>query len=84
MQPGGTKVLDQNAGKDITKIFNSIHPTGTLKKFLTNDQLVGYIDVDEVTKIGGGKNQEDLRIEQARKDLRNVDTVRSFPSSLYS
>jgi hypothetical protein len=50
-----------------------------LKKFLTDDQLVGYIDVDEVTKIGGGKNQEDLRIEQARKDLRNVDTVR-FPS----
>ncbi|GAA5873790.1 hypothetical protein JCM8547_005947 [Rhodosporidiobolus lusitaniae] len=73
--PGGTKVLDQNGGKDITKLFNTIHPSGTLKKFLSDDQLMGYIDVDEATKIGGGKSQEDLRIENARKELRNVDTV---------
>ncbi|GAA6037216.1 hypothetical protein JCM8097_008625 [Rhodosporidiobolus ruineniae] len=75
MHPGGTKVLDQNGGRDITKLFKTLHPKGTLEKFMTDDQLVGYIDVDEVAKIGGGKSQEDLRIEQARKELRNVDTV---------
>ncbi|GAA5967057.1 hypothetical protein JCM11641_000426 [Rhodosporidiobolus odoratus] len=75
LHPGGTKVLDQNGGKDVTKIFKSIHPPATLEKFLTDDQLVGYIDVDDVAKIGGGKTQEDLRIDQARKELRNVDTI---------
>lgn len=69
-------MLEQNAGKDVTKVFKSIHPPKTLEKFLTDDNFVGRIDVDEVTKIGGGKNAEDLRIEQARKELRNVETVR--------
>ncbi|GAA5884413.1 hypothetical protein JCM6882_005242 [Rhodosporidiobolus microsporus] len=75
MHPGGQKVLDANGGKDVTKIFKTIHPTGTLEKFLTDDQLMGFIDVDDVAKIGGGKSQEDLRLEQARKELRNVDTI---------
>nr|P32953.2 RecName: Full=(S)-mandelate dehydrogenase, mitochondrial; AltName: Full=Flavocytochrome b; AltName: Full=L(+)-mandelate dehydrogenase; Short=L-MDH; Flags: Precursor [Rhodotorula graminis]CAA04758.1 L-mandelate dehydrogenase [Rhodotorula graminis] len=75
LHPGGAKVLEQNAGKDVTKVFKSIHPPKTLEKFLTDDNFVGRIDVDEVTKIGGGKNAEDLRIEQARKELRNVETV---------
>ncbi|GAA5829456.1 hypothetical protein JCM11251_005058 [Rhodosporidiobolus azoricus] len=78
LQPGGQKVLDANGGKDVTKIFKTVHPTGTLEKFLTDDQLMGYIDVDDVQKIGGGKNQEDLRLEQARKELRNVDTIVSI------
>ncbi|BGP30737.1 hypothetical protein JCM10296v2_002494 [Rhodotorula toruloides] len=75
IHPGGIKVLEQNAGKDVTKVFKTIHPPKTLGKFLTDDNLVGYIDVDEATKIGGGKNAEDFRIEQARKSLRNVDTI---------
>jgi len=77
--------MEQNAGKDVTKLFKSLHPPNTLRKFLSEeDNLVGRIDVDEVTKIGGGKNAEDLRIEMARKELRNVDTVRrssTHPSS---
>jgi len=73
-------VLEQNAGKDVTKLFKSLHPPNTLRKFLTEDQLIGRIDVDEVTKIGGGKNAEDVRIELARKELRNVETVRSLRS----
>lgn len=76
------KVLEQNAGKDVTKLFKTIHPPKTLEKFLNDDNLVGYIDVDEATKIGGGKSAEDFRIEQARKSLRNVDTVCAFDSSL--
>lgn len=69
--------MEQNAGKDVTKLFKSLHPPNTLRKFLSEeDNLVGRIDVDEVTKIGGGKNAEDLRIEMARRELRNVDTVR--------
>uniref|UniRef100_A0A0K3CCE0 BY PROTMAP: gi/472588351/gb/EMS25823.1/ L-lactate dehydrogenase (Cytochrome) [Rhodosporidium toruloides NP11] gi/647396142/emb/CDR38165.1/ RHTO0S03e04896g1_1 [Rhodosporidium toruloides] n=1 Tax=Rhodotorula toruloides TaxID=5286 RepID=A0A0K3CCE0_RHOTO len=75
IHPGGIKVLEQNAGKDVTKVFKTIHPPKTLEKFLTDDNLVGYIDVDEATKIGGGKNAEDFRIEQARESLRNVDTI---------
>ncbi|BGO90255.1 RHTO0S03e04896g1_1 [Rhodotorula toruloides] len=75
IHPGGIKVLEQNAGKDVTKLFKTIHPPKTLEKFLTDENLVGYIDVDESTKIGGGKNAEDFRIEQARKSLRNVDTI---------
>ncbi|TNY21412.1 L-mandelate dehydrogenase [Rhodotorula diobovata] len=78
MHPGGAKVLEQNAGKDVTKLFKSLHPPNTLRKFLTEDQLIGRIDVDEVTKIGGGKNAEDVRIELARKELRNVETVVSI------
>ncbi|GAA5823170.1 hypothetical protein JCM3770_005567 [Rhodotorula araucariae] len=78
LHPGGAKVLEQNGGKDVTKLFKTIHPPNTLQKFLTEDNLVGRIDVDEVTKIGGGKNAEDLRIEQARKELRNVQTVVSL------
>lgn len=77
------KVLEQNAGKDVTKLFKTIHPPKTLEKFLNDDNLVGYIDVEEATKIGGGKSAEDFRIEQARKSLRNVDTVRSFNSPLF-
>ncbi|GAA6011297.1 hypothetical protein JCM10207_008290 [Rhodosporidiobolus poonsookiae] len=75
LHPGGQKVLQQNAGRDVTKLFKSLHPPNTLEKFLSEDNLVGYIDVDDVVKIGGGKSQEDYRIEQARKELRNVDTI---------
>ncbi|GAA5898321.1 hypothetical protein JCM8208_006944 [Rhodotorula glutinis] len=79
LHPGGAKVMEQNAGKDVTKLFKSLHPPNTLRKFLSEeDNLVGRIDVDEVTKIGGGKNAEDLRIEMARRELRNVDTVVSI------
>ncbi|BGP14512.1 hypothetical protein JCM10213_000386 [Rhodosporidiobolus nylandii] len=75
LHPGGQKVLDQSAGKDVTKLFASIHPPGTLEKFLDEDQLVGYVDVDDVQKLGGGKSEEDMRLELARKELRNVDTI---------
>ncbi|GAA5925656.1 hypothetical protein JCM3775_001465 [Rhodotorula graminis] len=79
LHPGGAKVMEQNAGKDVTKLFKSLHPPNTLRKFLSEeDNLVGRIAVDEVTKIGGGKNAEDLRIEMARNELRNVDTVVSI------
>lgn len=76
-QPGGAKVLQQHAGKDATKMFKSLHPPGTLQKALPAGSLVGVIDVDDAAKLGGGKDDEEQRIELARASLRNVDTVRT-------
>jgi L-lactate dehydrogenase (cytochrome) len=60
----------------VTKVFKSIHPPKTLEKALSDEQVVGVIDVDEARKLGGGKDEEDTRIEHARASLRNVETVR--------
>ncbi|GAA5951389.1 hypothetical protein JCM8115_005137 [Rhodotorula mucilaginosa] len=75
MHPGGAKVLQQSGGKDVTKVFKSIHPPKTLEKALSDEQVVGVIDVDEARKLGGGKDEEDTRIEHARASLRNVETI---------
>lgn len=68
-------MLQQSGGKDVTKVFKSIHPPNTLEKALSDEQVVGVIDVDEARKLGGGKDDEDTRIEHARASLRNVETV---------
>ncbi|BGP54457.1 hypothetical protein JCM8202v2_002037 [Rhodotorula sphaerocarpa] len=75
MHPGGAKILQQHAGQDVTKVFKTIHPPNTLEKALPPGSLVGRIDVDDAAKLGGGRSDEDLRIEHARAALRNVDTI---------
>jgi hypothetical protein len=48
-QPGGSQVLVDHAGKDVTKLFEGIHPVGTLQSNLDERQHIGQLD-DEGTR----------------------------------
>ncbi|KAH9386925.1 cytochrome b5 [Nematocida major] len=44
--PGGSNIILENAGKDCTEIFNTIHPWINYKKLLKK-YLIGYVQKTE-------------------------------------
>ncbi|THB75263.1 MAG: hypothetical protein D6B25_12270 [Desulfobulbaceae bacterium] len=45
--PGGSKIITDNAGKDVSHLFNEIHPNDIIQRLLPEEACIG--EVDEAT-----------------------------------
>ena len=46
--PGGAKIITDNAGKDVSNLFNAVHPKDIIQKLLPPEACVGIVDVSTV------------------------------------
>ena len=46
--PGGSEIITSNAGKDVSNLFNGVHPRDIIEKLLTPEACVGPIDEETV------------------------------------
>lgn len=42
--PGGSKIITKNAGKDVSSLFNAVHPDDIIQQFLSPEDCIGLID----------------------------------------
>ena len=75
IHPGGSQILIDNGGRDVSKLFKGIHPAGTLEKNLDDNQRVGKLDAAAIAKFQEMYNSEEARIEKARETLFGVDSL---------
>ncbi|KAK4684660.1 L-lactate dehydrogenase (cytochrome), partial [Tremellales sp. Uapishka_1] len=75
--PGGSDILVQHAGQDVTKLFKAIHPANTLEEHLTPDQKVGPLSESAIESLKTS-DPETEKIEEARAKLFGVDSVVSI------
>lgn len=62
IHPGGAKVIIQHAGKDATKIFESIHAKGLLESMLGPSQHIGTVDPATMPKLEPELTDDDIRM----------------------
>ena len=43
--PGGSEIITKNAGKDVSNLFNPVHPKDIIQRLLSPDACVGVLDV---------------------------------------
>ncbi|WVQ99149.1 hypothetical protein IAU59_006281 [Kwoniella sp. CBS 9459] len=73
--PGGAEIILANAGKDATKIFKPLHPPDALDT-LDPSQHIGPVDPLSMPEPEDEEpSEEDLRIEQARKEMPPADAM---------
>lgn len=46
--PGGSQIITQNAGKDVSNLFNPVHPKDIIKRLLSPEACIGVIDESTV------------------------------------
>jgi len=46
--PGGSKIITENAGKDVSNLFNPVHPKDIIQRLLSPEACVGVLDVSTV------------------------------------
>lgn len=46
--PGGSKIITQHAGKDVSNLFNQVHPRDIIDRMLAPETCMGTIDADTV------------------------------------
>lgn len=46
--PGGSPIITNNAGKDVSNLFNNVHPKDITERLLSPEACVGVIDMDTV------------------------------------
>ena len=42
--PGGSNIITDNAGKDVSNLFNAVHPKDIVEKLLTPENCIGELD----------------------------------------
>jgi L-lactate dehydrogenase (cytochrome) len=81
-QPGGSKIIISNSGKDVTSLFAPIHPPHTLETHLAPSNLVGKLDPKELElvriKKGAIEAEDEERVRKARAKMPHVDTMVSI------
>lgn len=70
--PGGPQYILSNGGRDVTSAFVALHPAGTLKKSLREDQLVG--DIDPAAKVPR-VNFSPEEVSERREALPELETI---------
>lgn len=65
--PGGIKPILNNAGKDATKIFESIHAKGLLETMLRPDQHLGPVDPATLPVLEPEFTDDEIRVIQAKR-----------------
>ncbi|WVF71068.1 hypothetical protein IAT40_005865 [Kwoniella sp. CBS 6097] len=73
--PGGAAVILSNAGSDVSSLFNSLHPPGTIENNLPEESFKGWVDPDISAKAVAAQDAEKARIAAARKALPPVETI---------
>lgn len=73
-QPGGSELILDNAGKDITKLFQKLHPKGTLQASLSSLDVVGQIDSAFPSEMAVTDNEEN-DIDERRDELPPLSTI---------
>ncbi|KAL7008763.1 Karyopherin transporter [Cystobasidiomycetes sp. EMM_F5] len=63
--PGGQELILEHGGKDVTKLFQQLHPKGTLEEHLTKDNIRGQVDPSFPPTLAAGADAEEI---QARRD----------------
>lgn len=62
--PGGSKIITKNAGKDVSSLFNSVHPKDIIQRLLSPEACIGVLDeitVDPVIHVVAGKEKSPSR-----------------------
>ena len=65
--PGGSDIITGNAGKDVSTLFNEVHPKDIVERLLSPEACLGFIDeetVDPVKHIVAGKKKSPSRAQQ--------------------
>lgn len=69
--PGGSKIILQYGGKDVTKLFENLHPDGVLENFLEPEQYIG----DLVGDLAEFEDDKDRELE-----MKRLQMINSIPS----
>lgn len=75
--PGGESPLITHAGYDATKIYEKLHPKGTIEKFLPEENFKGFL-IGDAPKLESDYNSDDSDYEIQR--LSNIDNKPSLSS----
>lgn len=65
--PGGSPIITNNAGKDVSNLFNEVHPEDIVERLLTPEACVGVVDMDTVDPaihVVAGKEKAPPRSQQ--------------------
>jgi L-lactate dehydrogenase (cytochrome) len=77
LHPGGSKIILQHSGKDVTALYNPLHPPNTIQNTLDPSKRVGKLDpaaTDSVRiKKSSEETEDDERVRQARGELGHID-----------
>lgn len=79
MQPGGQELILEHAGKDVTRIFQNLHPRGTLEHALTPENRIGEVDpAYPATEAVSGDEEEER--DERRAELPPLSSVVNIAS----
>ncbi|OCF32007.1 hypothetical protein I316_06393 [Kwoniella heveanensis BCC8398] len=73
--PGGAAVILSNAGSDVSSLFNSLHPPGTIENNLSEESFKGWVDPEITAKAVAAQDAEKARVAAARGALPPVETI---------
>ena len=65
--PGGSQIITDHAGKDVSNLFNEVHPKDIVERLLSPDACLGYVDedtVDPAEHVVAGKEKSPPRAQQ--------------------
>ncbi|MBT8345035.1 MAG: alpha-hydroxy-acid oxidizing protein [Desulfofustis sp.] len=65
--PGGSEIITDNAGKDVSNLFNEVHPKDIVERLLSPDACLGFVDeetVDPAKHTVAGKEKAPSRAQQ--------------------
>lgn len=74
--PGGQAPLINHAGYDATKVYEKIHPKGTIEKFLSEDKFIGILKEDP-PKLEADYLVDDDEIDRLNY-LKNIPALSSM------
>lgn len=77
--PGGRNVILKNAGKDVTELYEPIHPPTAITDNLDNSQHIGSVDPSTITIAHatppGEESERDRKRKEALENLPALGTV---------
>ena len=65
--PGGSEIITENAGKDLSNLFNAVHPKDIVQRLLSPEACVGIVDestVDPAKHIVAAEQKAPSRVLQ--------------------
>lgn len=74
--PGGRNIILKNAGKDVTELYEPIHPPTALEENLDASKHIGQVDPSTVQiKQAGEESDKDRKRRLARENLPSLGSV---------
>lgn len=65
--PGGSEIITGSAGKDVSNLFNEVHPKDIVERLLSPDACLGIVDedtIDPAQHVVAGKEKAPSRAQQ--------------------